>query len=290
MARTWKLTSALTALLIAGFSMASVNASTPPPTASPGVPEVQQSGDIVTITAPKGQKQATLNVWTADKLKAAKPMELSATATTQDASVADATSDSTGYKPGGLPAKGADETALKQFPRNSLPPFAPDQSQLQQAPTSANTLFTSYYVNAVDEAWLKYPQQAIGKLYFTDVYGNGYYCTASVISQYNVIVTAAHCLYNNNKKVKLWYSNWLFVPAESNSNAPYGTFSWVAARITTQWLKTDQAQYDIGIILLDTNIYDNSVTYYTGWLGVSWGLKATVNLFAFGYASNFSDL
>ncbi len=130
-----------------------------------------------------------------------------------------------------------------------------------------------------------FPYSAIGKLYIT---GEGY-CTASVISPNNIIVTAAHCVYDTvaNK----WFTGWIFVPADNNGAAPYGAFPWVSARILTAWKNASGAvrRYDIALITMDKNSNGDSLSSSVGWLGRSWNFSYIQHMHAFGYPSNIDS-
>jgi V8-like Glu-specific endopeptidase len=139
--------------------------------------------------------------------------------------------------------------------------------------------------------WKEFPWKATGKLYFCTPSGCGASCSASVISGNNIIVTAAHCVYDTD--VNRWYSNWVFVPSERNGSAPYGTFSWTGARVLTAWINASSynagIRYDVALIRLGNNSSGRSVTYYTGYLGRSWNYDYVQNIAEIGYPSNLSQ-
>src|SRR5215472_1412128 len=88
------------------------------------------------------------------------------------------------------------------------------------APAFAQTdIFTQYQETNNPNA-----PAAIGKLFL-----NGGFCSASVISGKNIIVTAAHCCWDRTKNT--WIGGWSFAPAYNNGNAPYGVFNWAQARV-----------------------------------------------------------
>src|SRR5258708_6824773 len=74
-----------------------------------------------------------------------------------------------------------------------------------------------------------YPMATIGKLFL-----NGGFCSASVISGNNVIVTAAHCCYDRNNK--RFTGGWVFAPAYDNGNTPFGVFDWTSATVLNSWI------------------------------------------------------
>jgi V8-like Glu-specific endopeptidase len=146
-------------------------------------------------------------------------------------------------------------------------------------------VYTAYPVNLYTQMWKDAPWRAMGKLYFTNNGGGNSYCTASVVSGNNIIVTAGHCLYTRGRG---WNSNFSFVPAERYGAAPYGAFSWSGASVLTGYITNGGRRYDMGLLKLRPNSAGRDVTYYTGWLGRSWNYGYTQSLHSFGYASNIS--
>lgn len=140
-------------------------------------------------------------------------------------------------------------------------------------------IYTAYPGNYWTSTWTTYPHRAMGKL----LIDGGGYCTAQVISPKNILVTAAHCVYNGS-----WYGGWTFVPAERYGAAPYGQFRWTRADILSGWISPGGRRYDVALIQLANNSAGKSVTYYTGWLGWRINYPYDRNLHSFGYASNIS--
>ncbi|RTL25905.1 MAG: trypsin-like serine protease [Burkholderiales bacterium] len=120
---------------------------------------------------------------------------------------------------------------------------------------------------------------AIGKLFL-----NGGYCSASVISGNNVIVTAAHCCWDRSKKS--WIGGWSFVPGSNNGSAPYGVFKWAQARVLNSWINNGDIASDVCVISLQNDASGHGVSYYTGWLGRSWNYGSTLSMHSLGYPGN----
>jgi V8-like Glu-specific endopeptidase len=142
------------------------------------------------------------------------------------------------------------------------------------------------YVNLRTTLWRQYPYRTIGKLLFTNASGGGSYCTASVISPNNIVVTAAHCCYTRGQG---WHSNFAFVPAMRVATRPYGTFPWVQARILTAWITSGGRHNDVCLVRLGPNANGQRVSTLVGWLGRSWNFPNVQHHFAFGYPSNISS-
>ncbi|MCH8180746.1 MAG: hypothetical protein IIA02_13315 [Proteobacteria bacterium] len=120
---------------------------------------------------------------------------------------------------------------------------------------------------------------AIGKL-FT----NGGYCSASVISGNNIIVTAAHCCWDRAKKS--WIGGWSFAPGYNNGNAPYGVFKWAQARVLNSWINNGDVASDVCVISLQNDASGHGVSHYTGWLGRSWNYGSALSMHSLGYPGN----
>lgn len=147
-------------------------------------------------------------------------------------------------------------------------------------------VFTRYSGNINTQMWQFAPWNKIGKLYFVTPSGASSYCTANVISQRNIIVTAAHCLYTRGQG---WHRNFRFVPADRFGVAPYGVYGWQSAGIMTNWITIGGRRWDVGMLRLSNNLSTGiPVTSYVGWLGRTWDQPYIMNLHSVGYASNLS--
>ncbi len=78
-----------------------------------------------------------------------------------------------------------------------------------------------------------YPYSTVGKLFFTTPSGNKT-CSASVIAN-RLILTAGHCVHNGNGSASGYYTNWTFVPAYHNGNAPFSTWTVSAFVASAPW-------------------------------------------------------
>jgi V8-like Glu-specific endopeptidase len=153
-------------------------------------------------------------------------------------------------------------------------------------PLGTAGVFTRYSGNINTQMWQFSPWNKIGKLYFTTPSGGNSYCTANVISQRNILVTAAHCLYTRGQG---WHRNFRFVPADRFGVAPYGVYGWQSAGIMTNWITIGGRRWDVGMIRLSNNLSTGiPVTSYVGWLGRTWNQPYIMNLHSVGYASNLS--
>lgn len=131
----------------------------------------------------------------------------------------------------------------------------------------------------------KYPNRISGKLFFNNN-GSTYVCSASSINK-GLVVTAAHCVYNNS--ADHFYSDWEFIPAyyastSTGAKAPYGRYG-----IKNAWIKTSYiddgviSENDVSVMAMKmrtnpdtgTNMYpgERTGTYAYGWNGYSFATK-----------------
>jgi V8-like Glu-specific endopeptidase len=208
-----------------------------------------------------------------------------------------------GIAPGGAADAGAAARAKADFPeawaeleamdrlidRGEIDLDARLDSELdnrQAVPKGTPAVFTRYSGNINTQMWQFSPWNKIGKLYFTTPGGGSSYCTANVISQRNILVTAAHCLYTRGQG---WHSNFRFVPADRFGVAPYGVYGWQSAGIMTNWITIGGRRWDVGMVRLGNNLSTGiPVSSYVGWLGRTWNQPYVMNLHSVGYASNLS--
>jgi V8-like Glu-specific endopeptidase len=87
--------------------------------------------------------------------------------------------------------------------------------------------------------------RVLGALFFRDGAG-GHYCTASVVraSKRNLLITAAHCLYN--PEAHQWHTHIVFVPMYSRGRRPYGTWPVWLMVADKRWLDRGDPDLDYG--------------------------------------------
>ncbi len=249
----------------------------------------------LTINATPAEQQAALGQWTREARLAAKPLALPVGAADQAAPQAEPQIQPgrAGAVPGGAPQADAQQAARQQFPEDwrllEQPAQVAPQAEALSGPVPYGTagVYTSYLANYYTQMHTAFPYVAVGKLYI----GSSGWCSASVISPNNIIVTAAHCVYNTDTNT--WNSGWVFVPADRNGAAPYGSFPWSSATVLNAWMAAPNSlagrAYDVAVIKLGNNSAGYPVTAYTGWLGRTWNGGYVQNLHAVGYPSNLNS-
>jgi hypothetical protein len=121
--------------------------------------------------------------------------------------------------------------------------------------------------------------------------GSSYYsCSGSVVSSKSddLIATAEHCVYDTD--TKQWYANnnWVFVPAYSNGNAPYGT--WAARRLTVKqaWTASADFNYDVGFVAVST-VNSRHIQSVVGSQGIAFNQPRLAYTYSFGYPANLDS-
>ncbi|MCI0396842.1 MAG: hypothetical protein L0322_18140, partial [Chloroflexi bacterium] len=188
-----------------------------------------QENLILAKDASPAEQEATLALWTRDAIGAAQPLPFPEVAEEAPAGEPAGAPEAVA---GGLPDPGADLAAQSQYPEDwQLLAEAVETLPLSpEGPEGTAGVFTGYRGNYFSQMHLYFPWKAIGRLTFSTPSGPAS-CSASVASPNNIIVTAAHCVYNTS--TNQWYSNWAFSPAWRNGSAPYGVFPWTNARVLT---------------------------------------------------------
>jgi V8-like Glu-specific endopeptidase len=113
---------------------------------------------------------------------------------------------------------------------------------------TAELPFTTERVNAVDHSTVKFsPFRAAGKLFFNKGAAS-LTCSAALIKR-GVVVTAAHCVANYGKNEI--YSNFDFVPAFDDGNAPFGHWAVESTRVVQRYLDGTDACDQAGVVCPD---------------------------------------
>lgn len=251
---------------------------------------------VVSIEISPAEQEAALAFWTRERIKAAKPLEMPKQAGPAEVDLS-ALAEPTGpygFVVSGLAAPDADRIAKAAYPQDWLEAEgldgvgAPDAvgPDAFDAPTGTSQTYTSYKINTLSSVQNVYPHRWVGRLSFTTPGGTNY-CSGTAISG-NVMLTAAHCLYDstNNR----WYSNWVFTPAYRNGNAPYGTFAAQTCWVLTAWVNlsggysvNSWAQHDVGVCKMRNNSAGQSLNTAVGWMGREWNYGYIRHVHNMGY-------
>src|SRR5918997_4338141 len=110
--------------------------------------------------------------------------------------------------------------------------------------TSSTTSSTSVEVTVTAGS----PLTAHGKVFFTDS-GVNYVCSGTALVG-DVVWTAGHCV---NEGPGAFYTNFMFVPAYRDGQAPYGQFAAPTLMTPERWRLTGQYGVDVGAAVPSTN-------------------------------------
>ena len=133
---------------------------------------------------------------------------------------------------------------------------------------------------------LAYPLSTVGKVFFTNAYGQDSMCsgTAVISDNHSVVDTAGHCLYFFGG----WVQNMIFCPLYENGNTPYGCWAARDLEVPSDWLnaKPNDFHHDFGIAIVAPNS-EGALTDIVG--GAGWAYNQPVNqpFYAYGYPAGY---
>lgn len=252
------------------------------------------SQQVVTKVISPAEQKAALAFWTRKAIAEAKPLEMksqpgTAAVVSEEAALSEAKATGpAGYAPAGAPAADANRVAQAAYPSD----WAALQEELRQTtaaadlPAGTSQVYTSYVANQAGVMQLIYPHVWVGRLSFTTPNGTSY-CSGTSISG-NVMLTAAHCLYDstNNR----WYSNWVLTPAYRAGSAPYGTFAARQCWVLTAWVNltgsyaiNTWARHDVGVCKMGPNSAGRTLNSAVGWMGRQWNAPYVRHFHDLGY-------
>jgi V8-like Glu-specific endopeptidase len=118
-----------------------------------------------------------------------------------------------------------------------------------------------------------------GRVFFT-YSGRTASCSGDAVTSGNksVVLTAGHCV----KLDGAFHTDWVFVPAYNNGNAPYGTWTANTLLTTPQWQASEDINYDVGAAVVDP-LGGQLLTDVVGGQGVAFNQARGQNMYAFGY-------
>jgi V8-like Glu-specific endopeptidase len=125
-----------------------------------------------------------------------------------------------------------------------------------------------------------------GKVFFEGSNGGYYMCSAAIVSSDSgdLVVTAGHCVYDTDSQTWL-SSNWVFIPAYSNGNRPYGTWPARSFATLTSWTNDRDFNNDVAFVALST-LDGQHIQHVLGSQGIGFNFARSEYTFAFGYPGN----
>ncbi len=289
-------------LLVLGLSLSAMAQAADEPQRLPSGPSAV-SDEVTRISFSSAEQEQALTYWSKDRIVAAAPRVV-ASQTGDSTPVLDAPTALGPSNPGatlpGAPAPDADRQARRDYPREWAAGDAAVRDEMRSAPAwlasptatdGASQTFTSYIINQQAAVQKNFPHRVTGKLTFNTPQGASS-CSASVISGNNIIVTAAHCIYDTPTRNQ-FYTNIVFTPAFRNGNAPYGTFPAQDCWVLSSWINLSGgyaintwADDDVAVCKMGKNNKGKSLSALTGWFGRAWDQGYVQHFHTLGYPVN----
>jgi V8-like Glu-specific endopeptidase len=122
-------------------------------------------------------------------------------------------------------------------------------------------------------------ESTAGRVFFT-FNGQRASCSGNAVTSGNksTVMTAGHCV----KLEGAWHTDWTFVPAYKDGNAPHGTWTARATFATPQWTASEDINYDVGAAVVDP-LNGQSLTDVVGGQGIAFNQARGQNMYAFGW-------
>lgn len=129
-------------------------------------------------------------------------------------------------------------------------------------------------------AKLETPVDHIGKVFFS-IGTTNYVCSGNAVSSANqsTVATAGHCV---NKGPGAFVTNFAFVPAYDNGNAPYGRWTAKALYAPTPWTANGDMTYDTGFAVMNP-LGGRLLTDAVGGSGVAFNQPRGLTYQSYGY-------
>jgi V8-like Glu-specific endopeptidase len=122
-------------------------------------------------------------------------------------------------------------------------------------------------------------EKTAGRVFFT-YQGRQASCSGNAVTSGNksTVMTAGHCV----KLEGNWHTDWVFVPAYNNGNAPFGQWAATATMTTPQWEASEDINYDVGAAVVGP-LNGQSLTDVVGGQGVAFNQARGQDMYAFGW-------
>lgn len=184
------------------------------------------------------------------------------------------------------------EPPMPDGPPSAIPPAppgggAPAVSQKIEAQPTATTAdgYTYPFPFSRYEVFAKYtaaPYKTNGKVFFTQG-GTNFVCSGTVVNTTNksVVWTAGHCVHGGAGGG--FHTNWIFVPAYKDGNAPLG--QWTARELWTLngWSVNGSFRFDLGAAVVNRDANARTLASRTGAQGITFNQSPVQAWHDFGY-------
>ncbi|MEU9372297.1 peptidase [Streptomyces sp. NPDC048255] len=118
-----------------------------------------------------------------------------------------------------------------------------------------------------------------GRVFFT-MGGRTASCSGDSVTSANgsTVMTAGHCV----KYQGAWHTNWVFVPAYNNGNAPYGQWPATKTFATDQWAASEDMNMDVGLAVV-APLNGQTLTQAVGAQGLLFNGGYNKRMYSFGF-------
>ncbi|MFV2121232.1 trypsin-like serine peptidase [Streptomyces sp. Act-28] len=105
-------------------------------------------------------------------------------------------------------------------------------------------------------------------------------CSGNAVTSQNqsTVITAGHCV----KYQGSWHTDWVFVPAYDNGQAPYGQWTATRTLTTPQWEANEDINHDVGAAVV-APLDGRRLTDVTGAQGIQFNGGYNKPMYAFGF-------
>ncbi|MBZ9596827.1 trypsin-like serine peptidase [Streptomyces yangpuensis] len=200
---------------------------------------------IAADTPTSFRPQQTQGFWTAERMRAATPLDVTA-------------------------VPGAARTAV-----------AASAAPTAIAPTAASSAVSPTAFPQAGGAWTGGGAvvKTSGRVFFT-MGGRTASCSGNSITSANgsTVMTAGHCV----KYQGAWHTNWVFVPAYNNGSAPYGQWPATKTFATDQWAASEDMNMDVGLAVV-APLNGQTLSQAVGAQGVLFNGGYNKKMYSFGF-------
>ncbi len=182
-------------------------------------------------------------------------------------------------------AKNGDVLAPKA--QNAVPALRPEVTTPHKVAPAAGTYkahaVAASRTRAAPHLGTLYGTPPIGKVLLS-VGGGDYACSASSVNSASgeLVITAGHCVYSVSDQA--WSSNFVYIPAYANGNAPYGTWSGESLATFAGFASSGDNTLDTGYVAVSG---PSNLVATVGGNGVEAGYSSFSDpLFTMGYPSS----
>ncbi|MEU9105919.1 peptidase [Streptomyces xanthophaeus] len=105
-------------------------------------------------------------------------------------------------------------------------------------------------------------------------------CSGDSVTSANgsTVITAGHCV----KYQGAWHTNWVFVPAYNNGNAPYGQWPATKTFATDQWAASEDMNMDVGLAVV-APLNGQTLSQAVGAQGILFNGGYNKKMYSFGF-------